>query len=110
MDILQKKQLSREELSDIFFQKLTEYTDLTMREQKLNPVETEKLKHFQFLTKCANTVFDKREMGVDDFFEWFHQIYLERILDPKLDNWTFIQALENILLFEIEEIKLTNTL
>ena len=110
MDILQEKQLLREKLSDNFFQKLTEYTDLIKREQELSPVEAEKLKHFQFLTKCANTVFDNGDMNVEEFFGYFHQIYIERTLDSEIDTWTFIQSLENILLFEIEEIKLTNTL
>ncbi|MDD7914088.1 hypothetical protein H9I45_00920 [Polaribacter haliotis] len=110
MNTIIKKELSKDELSDIFFQTLTDYSTLKQKEAELNQNDIEKLSLFLALMDDAKIIFSKKMPDINDFFEWFHHIYVERNYDKNIENWTFIESLENIIKFEIEEIQTSKTI
>ena len=62
MNTIIKKELSKDELSDIFFQTLTDYSTLKQKEAELNQNDIEKLSLFLALMDDAKIIFTASEL------------------------------------------------
>ncbi len=87
-----------------FFENLEYYADLIKNKNNLEKSEKEKLKEFKKLRDAAE--FIGREKGItgDDYLQWICHIYIRRIVDKNVDEWSFIDSFRNTILFDIEEL------